>query len=68
VKGGKEKEIDIFHGTHMLHFFEYGCGVLRPGKNVLIFENTCVIVRIHNLDFQLIILRLALQYGRANIL
>ena len=52
MKGGKEKEIDIFHGTHMLHFFEYGCGVLGPGKNVLIFANTCVIVRIHNLDFQ----------------
>ena len=35
MKGGKEKEIDIFHGTHMLHFCNMNMVVEFPGQMII---------------------------------
>ena len=49
MKEGKEKEIDIFHGTHMLHFCNMNMVMEFLGqaiiKHVLKYANTCILVR-----------------------
>ena len=35
MKGGKEKEIDIFHGTHMLHFCSMNMAMEFPGQMII---------------------------------
>ena len=45
MKGGKEKEIDIFHGTHMLHFCNMNMVVKFPGQiEILKYFCSCKVI------------------------
>ena len=41
MKGGKEKEIDIFHGTHMLHFCNMNMVVEFPDQMIIEILELC---------------------------